>query len=612
MNMPTIDMIIIIGKSRNIGLLAMSRPPTVTISAIMPITATSITNGISRIIRLPGIARGTSGGGARLTSPPGIRGGATRRRRTNPCVLNLPSPEAAGAGCWVLFVSSNPIAQEADWFDLTAVSSRSWSPTLEAEPELSRLTLVVGELNIDVGLPAHVSIAQYIPDVIDIANEQITANDAIVEFDAADGQWTLAPLGGEPIAPHLSLGEAGVYDGDLLMICAAGQPVSPLLFDDVDDTQRRRGRGRHRAELVHGQRQRVGRLRCHRGRRRHAGGRRWHVGPPCPRCPRRCWPSARWGCCWPAWWRTGRAAAGTSAWIAAVSMPLVFAGSLYVVPDGSGATSLPMAFALTAFGALLVLLVSGSGSGRVHRDHRGVHFRWRQFHGNVAVAAAHPIGGALCSRPSAVIVVYLAPRVTIGLSKLPIPRVPTAGEPLDDIETQGGTTVEGVNAIGKQIIPTEEDLISRVRRANQHLTGILVAAALAALVGCYLAVDVSNGFYWQGTVFAIMVATVLCLRGRGHHDLVQSATLIGSGLTIAVAVILKTAVNVEGWQARAVVVLLALMVLILACGLVAPLREFSPVMRRQVEILEYIAVGSLFPLCFWIIRVYAFFREMRL
>jgi hypothetical protein len=76
--------------------------------------------------------------------------------------------------------------------------------------------------------------------------------------------------------------------------------------------------------------------------------------------------------------------------------------------------------------------------------------------------------------------------------------------------------------------------------------------------------------------------------------------------------VLKTAVNVEGWEVRAVVALLALMVLILACGLVAPLREFSPVMRRQVEILEYIAVGSLFPLCFWIIRVYAFFREMRL
>ncbi|NKZ11825.1 type VII secretion integral membrane protein EccD [Mycolicibacterium septicum DSM 44393] len=501
-----------------------------------------------------------------------------------------------------MFVSSNPIAQEADWI-VTLLE-----PDLEAEPELSRLTLVVGELNIDVGLPAHVSIAQYIPDVIDIANEQITANEAIVEFAAADGQWTLAPLGGEPIAPHLSLGEAGVYDGDLLMICAAGQPVSPLLFDDVDDTQSP-GAGAVRswftdnANVLAGFGVTAAAAVTLAGVLAH-----WAAQPAVPAAVLALGAMGVLLACLVA---HRPAATGTSAWIAAVSTPLVFAGSLYLVPDGSGTTSLPMSFALTAFGALLVLLISGSGSAVYTAIIAACTF------GGVSSTAMllwqppiRTVGALLAT--AAVIVVYLAPRVTIGLSKLPIPRVPTAGEPLDDIETQGGTTVEGVNAIGKQIIPTEEDLISRVRRANQHLTGILVAAAVAALVGCYLAADISNGFYWQGTVFAMMVATVLCLRGRGHHDLVQSATLIGSGLTIAVAVVLKTAVNVEGWEARAVVVLLALMVLILACGLVAPLREFSPVMRRQVEILEYIAVGSLFPLCFWIIRVYAFFREMRL
>ncbi|OCB49587.1 type VII secretion integral membrane protein EccD [Mycobacterium vulneris] len=478
----------------------------------------------------------------------------------------------------------------------------------EAEPELSRLTLVVGELNIDVGLPAHVSIAQYIPDVIDIANEQITNQDAIVEFDAADGRWTLAPLGGAPIEPHLSLGEAGVHDGDLLMICAVGQPVSPLLFDDVDDTHAAAA-GTVRSWLADKANALAGfgvtaaaavTLACVVAR--------WTAQPAVPAAVLALGVTGMVLACLVA---HRPAAAAAPAWITAVSTPLVFAGSLYLVPGGSGATSLPMAFALTAFGALLVLLVSGSGSAVYTAIITACAFGGVSSTAMLLWQAPIRAVGALLATV-AVIVVYLAPRVTIGLSKLPIPRVPTAGEPLDDIETQGGPTVEGVNAIGKQIIPTEEDLISRVRRANQHLTGILVAAALAALAGCYLAVDVSDGFYWQGTVFAVMVATVLCLRGRGHHDLVQSATLIGSGLTIAVAVVLKTALNVEGWQARAVVVLLALMVLILACGLVAPLREFSPVARRQVEILEYIAVGSLFPLCFWIVRVYAFFREMRL
>lgn len=495
-------------------------------------------------------------------------------------------------------------------------------PEAESEPELSRLTLVVGGLNIDVGLPANVSIAAFITDVVDIANEQIAVHraeddaaqlEADIVFDDAEGKWTLAPLGGEPIDPRRSLSESGIYDGDLLMISAVGQPVSPLLFDDVDDAEAAGADNRSVRDWLVAN---TTTLTCFGVGLAAAAGLaatlpHWAGTRLAPAVPAGVLALGAAGVLLACLVATRSATAAVSAWIAAVAMPLVFAGSLYVVPGGYGATSLPMAFALTALSALLVLLLSGTGRSL----HTAV-IAACLFGGGASLALLvwHPpirTVGALLAL-IAVIVVYLAPRVTILLSKLPIPRVPTAGEPLDDIETQGGTTVEGVNAIGKQIIPTEEGLTRRVRRANQYLTGILVAAALAAVVGCYLAVDVSNGFYWQGTVFAMAAATVLCLRGRGHHDLVQSATLIGSGLAIAVAVIVKNAVHVDGWQIRAVLALFVLLALVLACGLLAPLREFSPVMRRQVEILEYLAVGSLFPLCFWIIRFYAFFRELRI
>jgi type VII secretion integral membrane protein EccD len=478
-------------------------------------------------------------------------------------------------------------------------------PDAESEPELSRLTLVVGGVNIDVGLPSNVSIAEYIDDVIDIANEQIAARGIATDekFDDTGGKWTLARLGGDPIDPRRSLGEAAIYDGELLMILEAGKPVSPLLFDDVDEASP----GRHSQE---------------RDTTAMAG---FGVGLVAtitlaallpswagdPLVPAAVLALGALGVVFACVVAHRPTTAPQSAWIAAVATPLVFGGSLYVVPDGFGATSLPMAFALTALSSLLVLLISGAGRAL----HTGV-IAACTLGGTAATSTLlwqlqpRTVGAVLAT--VSVIVVYLAPRVTILLSKLPIPRVPTAGEQLDDIETQGGTTVEGVNAVGKQIIPTEEGLIRRVRRANEYLTGILVAAALAAVAGCYLAVDVSDGFYWQGTVFAAAVATVLCLRGRGHHDLVQSATLIGSGLTIAVAVIVKTAVNVDDWQIRSLAALIALMALVIACGLVAPRREFSPVMRRRVEILEYLAVASLFPLCFWIIRLFAFFRELRI
>jgi Na+/serine symporter len=41
------------------------------------------------------------------------------------------------------------------------------------------------------------------------------------------------------------------------------------------------------------------------------------------------------------------------------------------------------------------------------------------------------------------------------------------------------------------------------------------------------------------------------------------------GLVITIAVIVKTAVNLRGWQINAMVAVLALMALVFACGLVA-------------------------------------------
>jgi type VII secretion integral membrane protein EccD len=480
----------------------------------------------------------------------------------------------------------------------------------ESEQELSRLTLVVGGLSIDVGLPANVPISEYIDDVVDIANEQSALRESFADrlFDDGEGKWTLARLGGEPIDPIRSLGEAGIYDGELLMIHEAGRPVSALLFDDVDEAPPQNEpavRGWVTAN--------AGALTCFGIGLISAVALaallpRWAGDPMVPALALALGVVGMAFACTIAY---RPHAAHRSAWVAAVAAPLLFGGALYVVPGGYGETSLPMAFALTALSSLLVLLISGTGRA----FHTGL-IAVCTFGGASATANLiwHPpprtVGAALAT--VAVIVVYLAPRVTILLSKLPIPRVPTAGEPLDDIETQGGIAVEGVNAVGKQIIPTEEGLIERVRRGNEYLTGILVATALAAVGGSYLAVDVSDGFFWQGTAFAVSVATVLCLRGRAHHDLMQSATLIGSGLVIAMALIVKTGVNLPGWELRAMVALVALLTLVIACGLVAPRLEFSPVMRRRVEILEYIAVGSLFPLCFWIVRLYAFFREMRI
>lgn len=481
------------------------------------------------------------------------------------------------------------------------------------EHDLSRITVNVGDLLIDVGLPTRVSISAIVNDVIALANEQVSVRTGRAgAFDNTEGKWTFARPAGTAIDPDRSLAEAGIYDGELLVVREADAAMSSLLIDDVE-------------------------------------------GMAEPVARRDVWfTDHRWPAAWFVLSITlsiaaallipllanapsvvgvridvlmvlvlgGGCAVGAlamprlgsdvhkSAWLAGVGLPLIFGGSLFIVPDGHGVKALPMALALAGLFALLQLLIVGQG---------------RPLYTAVFTLAALGIPAAVAQllwTPNprtvgailgtvAVIVVYLAPKATIVLSKLPVPRVPTAGEPLDDIETQGGTAVEGVDAVGKQIIPTEEGMTDRVRRARERLTGIIAAAALLAIVGAYFALDVSNGFFWQGTAFAVVVATVLCLRGRSHHDLVQSSVLIGGGLLITVAAIVKTAVFVDGWQVNAALALCVLTVLLVVCGLVAPMLEFSPIMRRWVEIIEYFAIALVFPLACWIIGVYAYVRELR-
>ncbi|WP_409367942.1 type VII secretion integral membrane protein EccD [Mycolicibacterium insubricum] len=377
------------------------------------------------------------------------------------------------------------------------------------------MTLVVGTLRIDVGLPPNVSIANFIDDVIDIANDQISAHPELAgsQFDTAEDKWTLGRLGADPIDPSRSLAEANVSDGELLSIREIGEPFSPLLFDDVEDVEVAPDRANvaWMTWFVDNQRM-IGYLvtglavataaalllPSHAGDLVLAGT---TLGLGVFGVIVACVLALRSG--------------GTTRpqWVSVVATPLLFGGPLYVIPEGFGAKALPMAFGLTALSSLVMLLITGNG---------------RALHTTVITLSA--LGGASTSAQLlwhlpqrtigaavatlAVVVIYVSPRVTIALSKLPIPRVPTAGEPLDDIETQGGTTVEGVNAIGKQIIPTEEGMIGRLRRANAYLTGMLVAAAITAAVGCYLCVGGAGGFYWQGTAFSVAVATVLCLRGR--------------------------------------------------------------------------------------------------
>jgi type VII secretion integral membrane protein EccD len=470
------------------------------------------------------------------------------------------------------------------------------------EQELSRVTVVVGAVSIDVGLPARVSVSAIVDDVIDLANRR-TGPDGPV-FDDTEGRWTLARLSGDPLDPDRSLVDAGVTDGELLMVCEAGAPTAGTLVDDIDSAVE----GSLVTKLWPAIRNGLPVLVSTAAAALLPGLPATEpFGLPVPALAMlvvgllgaviACLPSS------------GRDDAPRSVWGAAAALPLIFGASLQLIPGVRGMVALPAALAVTALVSLLVLLATRRGWAL----HTAV-IATAIFGAPAALASTHfasrSVGAVLAT--VAVIVVYLAPRATILLAKLPLPRVPTAGEPLDDIETQGPAAVEGVSAVGRQVIPTEAGVAMRVERARAQLLGLVAAAALLAVVGSFLALGTDTQFYWQGVAFAIAVATVLCLRGRSHHDVAQAGVLVGGGLVTAVTAIVTTAAHVSAWQVNAALALAALTALIIAVGLVAPRLEFSPVARRWVEIGEYLSIAMVFPLACWILGVYAFFRELRL
>lgn len=470
-----------------------------------------------------------------------------------------------------------------------------------------RVTLLLNGLRMDVALPADLAVDNYLTDLLVMANEQLRAlGNRAVRFADDPDRYELAPLGAGPIAGDRSLSSAGVLDGDVLSVRESAITAVPMLFDDIGEPARPSPTSAwltaHRtavgafsfafaAALVWGWRL------PQTGLGTVAAALTLVAGLGC----------AVAGCIESRRARDDFAPIGLSV----LAVPLLFSGALCIVPDGFALPSLPLAFAVVALTAQLTLQISRSG-----RVLHSFVIALSLLGGGTAVAVNlwHPADRALGAVVAtvAVVLLYLAPRVAILLSRLPVPRVPTAGEPLDDIETHGGTSVEGVAAVGLQVIPTEERLLHRVRRANEYLTGTLVGVGLMAVFGCWLAVDTSDGFYWQGSLFAVVVATTLCLRGRSHHDLAQSATMISAGLCIAVLLLVDTASALPDWHLRVALVTAALAALALVCGLVAPRTDFSPVMRRWVEILEYLAIALVFPLCFWIIGLYGYARGWRL
>jgi type VII secretion integral membrane protein EccD len=144
--------------------------------------------------------------------------------------------------------------------------------------------------------------------------------------------------------------------------------------------------------------------------------------------------------------------------------------------------------------------------------------------------------------------------------------------------------------------------------ANQTLTGLVIGSSGAAPLGTVLVacgrLD-DGGSRLSAAVFTAVVGLVLLLRARTHSGLARRIALASGGLvsiTVGLAVTVVSAPAHAHWMT-------VLAVVAGAGSLGSSLGlTLSPVLRRAIEVLEYLALAAVMPLACWVVGLYGLVR----
>ncbi|WP_067561664.1 type VII secretion integral membrane protein EccD [Nocardia acidivorans] len=491
------------------------------------------------------------------------------------------------------------------------MTAQSISGLGAAEPELCRVSVIGGNTQLDVGLPANAPIAAFIGDLVRLIESR--------NPDPLGGEeggtplqpqhWTLAKLGRDMIAPSQTLNDAEIYDGELLVLRAVAAKEAPALFDDVIDA--------------------VSRLTSEEFRG-------WSPA------------SARWtGLCAaivatlfalllgavsrgagdqfvaPAMLLGGAVAALVAAMIAErkyadeltatvltlLLLLLTFGGAALAVPHALGAPHVLLGASATLLVAVIGYRLIRTGAAIVAAAVTLAIF--------LGCAAAVRMGWDTATPKLAagvlvasILLLSAVPRLAAMLARLPVPPVPTAGAAIDPADHEPRPTIEGIGAIGATVLPSAHGLGMRARVANQFQTGMVVGAALGATFGAVAAADPLGASRWQGIALAVVVAIILCLRGRAFADLTQATVLIAGGALTFVILLVALALADDGMPLVSAGLLLAFAAAAIVFGVIGPHIEVTPVTRRFNEIFEYGLIVSIVPLVLWLADVYSMARNI--
>ena len=171
------------------------------------------------------------------------------------------------------------------------------------------------------------------------------------------------------------------------------------------------------------------------------------------------------------------------------------------------------------------------------------------------------------------------------------------------------------DATADEPVPSLHRLSAKVIRAHTWLTSLIVAlsasaalGAIGAAVGPYL----TGGPRVPGIAFATVTGGVLLLRARAHRDLARSVSLISCGTVTLSAALVAAAAGYPRHTMQIAAAAMLLAAIALCLGFVDHLTAVSPVGRRSVELLEYLALAVVVPLACWICGLYGAARSLNL
>ncbi len=436
---------------------------------------------------------------------------------------------------------------------------------------------------VDLALPTGQELGELIPSVVDIVGDGSTAEDGV-----ATERWMLSWIGGSVLDESMTLHENGVRDGDILLLTTAPPHCAMFvadLFHSVVDASSTTGRDQRVSQRLAA------------------------IASLC---------AAACGSVTLAYGSSptvGRAITAAMVAVAATAgsivasrlepeplpsvalgvMAAVFAAvaGFLVVPGGPAPPNLFLAAAICTAVSTVLLHVNPCGT--------------TCFIAVAAFSALAAIGAgvvALWPTPAATVgavlaavslaLVGVAARLSIVLTGLS-PTIPsTAGDEFDDGLPTG--------CHGEQ-----------ARRGHQTLTGLLAGFSASAASGAVLvAADVRDASALSGVIFTAVVSAVLLLQARQQRGLMRTTVVFGSGMATASTTFALAVHFLPGhvhWICLTAVVL-GVGAMCLTIGDFGA--RLSPVVRRSVDVFDYVAVASVVPLTCWVADVFGIVRGLSL